>query len=769
MLSALGVLAIPGPGRAETPADGAAPAVQEVIVTAQRREGALERTPVAISVLSADALTKSAIQSEADLRSAVPGLVVKGTSDSNQLNYAIRGQAVDAFTSSPPAVLPYIDEIAGVGAGGSSAFYDLRSIQVLKGPQGALFGRNGTGGAVLFTTTPPGDTLGGYVSGQLGNYDLRQAQGAINAPIVPDKVLLRVAGFYESRDGYQYNLFTQSRVGDLLRENFRVSLDLKPTDRIKNSLVVDFGYTRGGSAVAAIYGAYAPGAGQLVNAPFLFSPGLNALAPGAWSLYLAQHPGVNALGLDAAAAAQQARGPFVVDVDQPLFHRAVNTLVSNITTVDLGGNLQFKNIVGYIHADVKDTDDIDGTSFGIEQTGASRATTDAWQWTEEAQLLGKLFDNRLSYVAGFYFLDSSQFLNQPSSFFNLSPIIPATVSDFVSQESDVSYAGYAQASYDLRALGIAGLSATAGVRYTHERVTLTQDPGSAYFGKPAPLEGFEATAVGKVSWQFGLQEQLTPGALVYVVTRRSFRGGGFNANAEPINQTAAQGAGGNLFEPETATDVEGGVKFKGAVGGVSTRFNLAAYSEWVDDVQRSLYLLAGGAPTGFTVNVPQARTMGLEADGLLLPTRWLTLGASGAYTDAQFTRARSVVFGQATTYGPYPDAPKFSGALFAEATAPLHGELSISIRGDVYAQTKTYFSSLNNTTNPGTIISGYSVANFRLSLDDKAKGWSIAALVKNAFNTVYYVGGNAEGLLLGFNTALPGDPRTYLVETRYTF
>jgi iron complex outermembrane receptor protein len=167
----------------------------EIIVTAQRRAEALERTPVAISVVSGDALAKRAIVTEADLQAASPGLIIRAGYNSNQLNYALRGQSLDAFSDTRPGVLPYFNEIQldGVG-GGSSAFYDLQSVQVLKGPQGTLFGRNSTGGAVLFTSVKPDENFGGYFSGRVGNYKSYQLEGALNVPLAGDRVLARVAG-----------------------------------------------------------------------------------------------------------------------------------------------------------------------------------------------------------------------------------------------------------------------------------------------------------------------------------------------------------------------------------------------------------------------------------------------------------------------------------------------------------------------------------------------------------------------------------------------
>jgi iron complex outermembrane receptor protein len=211
----------------------AAPADGEILVTALRRSGTLERTPVSVSVLSADTLVKQAIVTESDLQIATPGLTIRAGYNSNQLNYALRGQSLDAFSDTRPGVLPYFNEVQldGVG-GGSTAFYDLQSIQVLKGPQGTLFGRNSTGGAVLFSSVKPSEDLGGYVSGRLGNYNAYQLEGALNVPLVGGKILARVAGFYEKRDGYQVNLFNNTRAGDVDRYGLRGSLTINLSDTI---------------------------------------------------------------------------------------------------------------------------------------------------------------------------------------------------------------------------------------------------------------------------------------------------------------------------------------------------------------------------------------------------------------------------------------------------------------------------------------------------------------------------------------------------------
>jgi iron complex outermembrane recepter protein len=120
------------------------------------------------------------------LQQTVPGLTVRETENQNTLTYSIRGQTVDSYTGSATAVVPYVDEIQQI-SGGAGSFYDLDGIQVLKGPQGTRFGRNATGGAILYTTAKPDNTFGGYADVSYGNYHSHEEQGAINLPIVDDR------------------------------------------------------------------------------------------------------------------------------------------------------------------------------------------------------------------------------------------------------------------------------------------------------------------------------------------------------------------------------------------------------------------------------------------------------------------------------------------------------------------------------------------------------------------------------------------------------
>lgn len=746
----------------------------EIIVTAQRRSESQSRTPVAVAVLSAATLQERAIVSETDLQTALPGLTVKAGQSSNQLNYSLRGQTVDSFSSSRPSVLPYFNEVQ-VGGAGSSAFYDLQSVQVLKGPQGTLFGRNATGGAVLFTTTRPTNELGGYIVLRGGDYSHFQAESAVNVPIVDDKVLLRVAGFFQRRDGFQYNLLDGGRLGNVRRENVRVSLTIKPASNITNDLVVDYAHSGGNNTSSVVYNiiplaANKPGVPFVPN-NFLYSPAVDtAFGPGSFAKFLALHSKADPEGIIAFTAKQQARGPFTVDVDAPNFHRSDQVIVSNITTLDLGHEMQIKNILGYVNTKQQDASEFDGTPFPADSNGTPGRGGTLEQFSEEIQLLGKAFSSQLSYVGGFYFTSESNNVRSFSAILDLSPLIPVTNQINNGLTKNTTYAGYAQGTLDLsRIVGIGGLGFTAGARYSSEHVSFLHQRDDQYLTTPNPaFVNPLSDTFNKFSWQLGLQEQLNSNVLLYVVGRRSFRSGGFNFFAPPLPGLGNQG--GAEYAPETATDVEIGAKFHGHVGGAPVRVNLAAYNLWIDDVQRSNYVQIFGSLAGITVNVPAAKVSGIELDGTINPTPWLSIGGSLNYTDARFTNNLVSVLGNpAVAFDTYPDTPEWSGTVFAEVSTSVTDGLRGSLRGDLYSQTSTFFSSTGHTLNVGSQITGYTTADFRISVEDAKSGWSLSALVKNAFDQTYYLGGIGFASLLAVNTVIPGDPRTFLVEARLKF
>lgn len=742
----------------EAPAAGS----EEIVVTAQRRSEALERTPVAVAVVGAEALAKQAVTSERDLQFVAPGLIVRSSQNDNQLNYSLRGQTVDAYTSSLPSVLPYVNEVQVATGGGSTAFYDLQSVQVLKGPQGTLFGRNATGGAVLFTTAKPTRELSGYGAVRYGRFNDVQVEGAVSGPLVEDKVLVRVAGSYRNRDGYQHNLFYGTDEGKIDRLGLRFSLSIMPDGPISNDLVVDY-FRSNGSNIQPVVSYVVPVANNVPGNPFVPN---NVFFP----------------DLVNFAKEQEKRGPFVVDVDSLSVFRARNWVVSNITSAELSDNVKLRNVFGYSRSKSFSASDIDGTRFGIDgrgnaDTGAFGGDSKIEQVSEELQLQGKAFNEKLEYVIGGYYAHIKDHLRNTSFILNGLGLPPQINAGTTTSET---FAGYAQATLDT---GFAGFKLTGGLRYTSEKISFVRDPDDQWTvtGNPvyAPFyaDGRFITnqedTFKKVSWTAGLQNQVNSNLMLYAMTRRSFRSGGFNFHAPPTPGFA--NTSGGEFRPEVATDIELGAKFKGDAGGMPVRLNLAVYNMWVENIQRANYVAVYGALAGITVNVPKAKITGFELDGMIQPAEWLTLSGSLNHTDARFTDNRVAVLGtnggtSFATFDTYPDTPRWSGTIAADITLPVTDGWNVTAHGDAYYQSSNYFSSTGLSLNPNTKIDGYTLANFRLGIEEQdGRGWSFSGLVKNAFNKTFYTGGVGFASLFALNFVIPGEPRTYMLEARYRF
>lgn len=746
-------------------AEPSASSGSEIIVTAQRRSETLERTPVAVSVVTAQSLAERAITTETDLQSAVPGLTVKTGQNENQLNFSLRGQSVDPFSSSRPSVLPYFNEVQ-VGGVGGTALYDLASVQVLKGPQGTLFGRNSTGGAVLYSSQKPRDDFGGYVTGRVGNFNAWLLEGALNLPLVTDTVLLRVAGQIQRRDGFQQNLYRDERLGEIRRENVRVSLTLKPVEGLSNELVVDYGHSNGNSLTSVVYNVLPLGAPAFVPFNFLFSPAVDsAFGPGTWAAYLAAHPKADPAGLIAFAAKQKARGPYVVNVDSPNYYRQNKLIVSNVTALALGNNATIKNIIGYVRSRFRGAGEFDGSPYGGDANGPDGRGGLIEQFSEELQILGNL-GGRLDYVAGGYYSHETDETRSTSVIFDLAPVSPPIVQINNGKFTNETYAGYAQGTYDL---GLGGVKLTAGGRYSVEKTRFVRAADDTYVTSPLPAYDFNQRATfKKFSWTVGIEDQVSSDLLLYAKSRRSFRSGGFNYFAPPT--VGFGNVSGGAYRPEVATDVELGAKYRGNLGTVPVRLNLAGYTMWVKDIQRAFYAQIFGNLASITVNVPRAKISGVELDGAIEPTNWLTLGGSLNYTNARFTsNAVNVVGNPQARFDTYPDTPEWSGAAYVNIKAPVTETLTANFRADIYAQTFTYFSSTAKSLTPGARIPGYGLVNLRAGFGDKDGRWSLAVVGKNVFDKVYYSGGVGFANIFTLNTAVPGDRRTVMAEARFSF
>jgi iron complex outermembrane recepter protein len=738
----------------------------EIIVTARRREESLSKVPIAITAIGGEDLDKRGIYNENDLQSAVPGLVIRQNGGVHAFNYSIRGQSVDTFTNSPPSVLPYVNEVQIV-THNASTFYDMGGIQVLKGPQGTLFGRNATGGAVLYATAKPTDTAGGYIQGRYASFDSVNVQGAVNLPLGENIGALRVAMSVTGGGAFVKDYFIDEEYGDLDQKSIRASLRLTPLAGLTNTTVFQYTDERGTNTPYQLWSVN-PDPCPSSSAYCLLNP---ATSPGL-TAYLATHPAVFQGGLNAAVAEQRRVGPWVSLSSYPPYHSAENTYVINTTELALGDDITLKNIFGYNLAKSNDGYDYDGSPYHFFETQGVLTANEVKvlptkgfvlntrQFSNELQLQGKAIDGRLDYVVGFYYLNQRDRVESNLTFGHPVFVFPFT---YTAQWTTESIAGFAQASFKV----IDQLSVTGGFRWTHDKTEIFQLPGSLWLGT-FPANVPEETSASKPSWTVSVDYQATPELLLYVAHRGSWRAGGYNYSVPPINTTAA--GGGNLFLPETTYDIEVGVKYSGDSLGVPVTFNADFFNQWVKDIQRSAYLLTPAGVSLLTVNVPKAQITGVEFDVTVRPTEFLQFGASGNYTNARYTDNLVNILGNTIAYGPFADVPEWSGTLFAEVGVPLGEAGKLTLRGDAYGQTEMNFSNVGDTANPNTTLPGYALFNARLTWSEiMGSRLSAAAFVRNLGNRKYWSGGNAASNGGNTNVVNPGVPRMWGGELRFEF
>jgi len=750
-----------------------------ITVTARRVEENLQDVPISISALTPADLAQEQIATEFDLQRAVPGLTIRQNGSANQFNYSIRGQSVDTYTNSPPGVLAYTNE-AQVVSRAASTFYDLESIQVLKGPQGTLFGRNATGGAVLFETAKPKDEVEGYLLGRYGNHNLAHVEGAISLPLGEDAGV-RIAGFYENGGGFVKNIRTGENFGKQDLGSIRATFVVSPTAGLTNTTVVQHTSEAGTNVPTLIYSAY--GCGEKFNGVALNSTADCVYGPfdvsGAFGLYKAANPTVFAGGINAAADRQRAFGPWKTDQGVPLSHDASSTFVINTTKFELNDNLTLKNIFMWNESNADDGYNYDGSPYYIFQTWGiptrdSKTQTNRLgfiqktdQVSDELQLQGEAADGRLNFVLGAYYLKQDDENDSWLLAFDFSPIALGSQLRYHARTTAESKAAFAQGTYALTDQ----LHLTGGFRWTWEKATSKQLPGSL-FGTAAPLEVLKDD---KPSWTVSIDYKVTDDLLVYLSHRGSWRAGGYNYSVPPIDKTA--GEGGNRFNPETTKDVELGLKYSGDSLGVPVTFNVAAYQQWVDNIQRAAYVPEpSGTPSLVTTNVPKAKITGVELALDVSPAPWLDLGVSGAYTDARYTDNEVLLPNSQgvftpTFYGPYADSPKWTGSFYVQTTHDMgedNGELTARL--DVFAQSKFSFSNVGNTLSPESDIAGYALVNGRIAWANiGGSGITGSLFARNLLNKKYYAGGNSLGATLGLNTSVPGRPRFWGAEVRVDF
>ena len=767
--------------------------LQEIVVTARRRNEDLEKVGLNVSAFSASALTEQHITNEQELQTAVPGLLTVASTSTNQLAFSIRGQALDPFSYTSPTVLAYFDDFQ-TGGTAATTFFDLQSVQVLKGPQGTLFGRNATGGAVLYTSTQPGKVLEGYFDYTAGSFNEQKVEGAATIPLA-EWASIRLAAEAEHREGYEHNIYLNVDEGSIDNRNFRGTLLLSPLDALQNTTTIQYGRQGGNSGAPKIVSTN-------VNCPPSPSCAAAELFPagvptgGTYPAKLASYNGtVNFISME------NKQSFWNVWNDGNDGHDAKLKEAVNKTTFTVNDDLSVKNIIGYNQVISRDRVDADGSPFEILTAGASGGPNQEGlvysteQYSEELQLAGTGLAKRLNYLLGVYYERDNEGQNAPVNVGCGSIAFPATSENpfgceipgglrYNFENDEKSRALFGQATYEF----IDNLRATAGYRETWEDIDFRyvadgSGPHDAHqlAGVPLPPVFSER----EPSWTLGLDYQLTPETLLYLTQRGGFRVGGFNG-ASAV-QTSTGSINIDSYKPEIARDLELGVKYAGRLAGHPVRINADVYEERLRDAQR----VVDTGLSSFTLNADKTQVDGFELDALIDLTPWLQAGFDYAYTDARYTNGSThftevnaitgAIDNRSVILGPYADVARNAGSLYLRLAHELPRSLGqLVARQDLYLQSYFYYSNFAASVNvppngigpldPNTKIGGYTILNVRLEWNNIA-GSKVhaAAYVRNMLNKQYEVGGVGLGATVGLDAVILGTPRMAALEVRLTF
>lgn len=780
-----------GTGDAAGPVSASTGGLQDIVVTARRREEALQDVPIAVQAFSGETIQQRNIQDPTDLQRLAPSLTTYQQAR-DEITLSLRGLSSSGASAQGqnPRVTAYFAEVPLQTADtGPGRFYDLQNIQVLKGVQGTLFGRNSTGGTVLYEPARPTQNFEGYAIAQIGRFDERQFEAAINTP-VSDALSLRFAGKRSRRDGFTKNITTGQMQDDRDYWSGRVSALFTPTDGIQSFFMFDYlkSDTNGSSQqIGGINPDKALTADVFENtAQDAFLPELPLYLGGNRpSIALLRGPNAAAaIGQAIAAggfafapnpilqnqvAAQQAGGPRVTLGNVDGLSRTRSWGFTNITEIDLTDDVRIKNIFGYRRVKQLSRYDLDGTALPLlDQTTPNGWSTNLRQITEELQLQGSTLDGKLDFTVGGFLL----WENTPRTQ-NLIQVSVGTPSLTRIDRKDRSKAVFGQLTYDLSDAVVEGLSITAGYRYTEDYRWIRQDnrrdPAGLFpISTCGLLAGCPTTASAKFndsSYNFSLDWKITSDTLVYATHRRGYRAGGLNPQALDF---------GISYDPETVTDYEIGLKTELALGGMEGRLNLAAFRTNLKGAQVSQSFSTLNPVNNqvslinLIVNAASAKIKGVEVDAVLIPVEGLNLSASYAYTDAGYGSFIDVSTGLQETNRPFPFLAKHRLNLGAQYTVPLAGNAGELSFGANWTYSSSYTISV--FADPIGVENGYNQLDLRAEWRNIGdSGITAAAFVNNVNKELYKIGGVPIYSVLGTTSLIYNEPRTWGLQLRYAF
>ncbi|RMD85062.1 MAG: TonB-dependent receptor [Candidatus Dadabacteria bacterium] len=737
--------------------------IEEITVTAQKREESLQAAPLSITALSSTMIEDEGIDSLDDISKFTPNLNIHPNTGGNTgVTINMRG----AITSDPlvtlePTVGVYVDGVyVAKSAGSLFDLVDLERIEVMRGPQGTLYGRNTVGGAINLITKKPTAETSATTSLTVGNFRTFIGRTTLNFPLLGEAGLAPVRGIgtvnarttlrYHFREGFVDNTAPGSKdFDDMDRFATRTIVRWEPTDRLTVDYAFDYHRSR--------------------EEPSAFQ--LTAVRPGSPTEFLA--PYIRTRRADQIGNNRIKFAAFPPRSDERLLASNLDVRGHSLTvTADLGevgplGALTFKSISSYRSVDELSVQDLDGTPINVADFGLKVGFR---TWSEELQLAGVTDDARINYVLGFYYYGEKGGENNPQVFFGGGSIFNSG-----NRFDNYALAPFGQASWVPPVFDDA-VTLTAGLRYTYEKKKQTRNYDCVYIFDPdnpagnkcdfvPDLVGLEADkSFDNLSPMGNIAVQLTEDLLAYGRISRGFKSGGFNGRA------TTKEAFLEPYSEETLTSYEIGMKSEWFDNRL--RLNASGFFNDYDDLQVAVFEpTVGGGTVSKLQNAAKAEIWGAEVELLAIPLPGVDVRATYAFLDPDYKRfcnTRDPETGRCTQdisdTAKFVLTPDHTVSLGVGYTAPPTDRGTFSLRLDGYWQDAVYFLVKDNYKNNQ---GGYILLNGRAELTDMPTEngtIDIALWVRNILNTNYREFGIDFGEAFGYSGNIYGDPRTIGVE-----
>ncbi len=686
--------------------------LETVLVSARKRaaDEAVEDTPLAISAFSAQQLEAVFADNLDDIGKLAPSVGLKPTSQVGGQNFTIRGMGVSGTTASDEPAVGIIQDgvFWGSNYGAMLETFDVESVEILRGPQGTLFGRNVTGGAVLVRTARPSGDFDMAWQTVIGNYGRFDLSGKIEGPVIEDKLAAKLAVLDRNLGGYHDNLTNGTDFGENHSTVIRGTLLATPTENFQATLILE-NYRQKGDSIGAV-GVEVPG-----NLPY--NDGFRESSDW-WAVQL-DSPGYS-------------------DIE-------VNFGVLEMSLEALSG--KFTSITGVRDVEVASTTDYDGSQFSYFNQSIG---FDQDQFSQEL-LYSSEYDGRVNFTAGVYYF-AQEFTHSEGRDLARHTTLTVTRGN-LEQES---YAAFGEADIRLADRWVL----TLGGRYTEE----TKEAKSVPF-TPAATLCADGTIYGfdDCTFVYGPSDDhtwsdfspkvvlgFTPNDehLIYASATRGFRSGGYSMRGNPI------------FEPFDAEEVNAfELGYKGELADGRVRLNVSGYVNKYKDLQRTVL----GVDPVFgvvqsTFNVADATIQGIELDVVAQATDRLVLTAAYGYTDASYD---SAVPGFDTDLE-FVRVPEQTAAASATYTFDL-GELGeLSLRGGVSYTDSEFFNDANTVFGPA-----YTLVDASVDYVSPDRKWKVSLFGKNLTKEEYSYWGSTLGAL-GANRFV-GAPLTWGVRVGYEY